>query len=52
MGRATHAVKGKTVSKAIPGAAVERTQSQIAEYQRFRERSRQLVATNKQLCDA
>jgi len=49
----THAVEGKTVSKAIPsGPAVERTRSQIAEYQRFRELSRQLVATNEQICDA
>jgi Family of unknown function (DUF6788) len=48
----THAVEGKTVSKAIPsGPAVERTRSQIAEYQRFRELSRQLVATNEQICE-
>jgi len=49
----THAVKGKTVSKAIPsGPAVERTRAQIAEYQRFRELTRELVATNEQICDA
>lgn len=49
----THAVEGKTVSKAIPsGPAVERTRSQIAEYQRFRELARELVVTNEQLCDA
>ena len=49
----THAVKGKTVSKAIPsGPAVERTRAQLAEYQRFRELSRDLVATNAQICDA
>jgi hypothetical protein len=46
----THAVKGKTVSKAIPsGPAVERTRAQLAEYQRFRELSRDLVATNADL---
>jgi len=49
----THAVKGKTVSKAIPsGPALERTRAQLAEYQRFRELSRDLVATNEQICDA
>lgn len=49
----THAVKGKTVSKAIPsGPAVDRTRSQIAEYQRFRELTRELVVTNEQICDA
>jgi hypothetical protein len=49
----THAVEGKTVSKVIPsGAAVERTRSQIAEYQRFRELARELVVTNEQICDA
>ena len=49
----THAVKGKTVSKAVPsGPAVERTRGQIAEYQRFRELARDLVATNQQICDA
>jgi len=49
----THAVKGKTVSKAIPsGPALERTRAQISEYQRFRELTRDLVATNEQICDA
>ena len=49
----THAVEGKTVSKVIPsGPAVERTRSQIAEYQRFRELARELVVTNEQICDA
>ena len=49
----THAVKGKTVSKAIPsGPAVEATRSQIAEYQRFRGLARELVVTNEQICDA
>lgn len=49
----THAVEGKTVSKAIPsGLAVDRTRAQIAEYQRFRKLARTLVATNEQICDA
>jgi len=49
----THAVKGRTVSKAIPpGPPVERTRAQLAEYQRFRELSRELVATNEQICNA
>ena len=48
----THAVEGRTVSKAVPsGPAVERTRSQIAEYQRFRELARELVATNERICD-
>jgi hypothetical protein len=49
----THAVQGKTVSKAIPpGPAVERTRAQLAEYQRFRELTRDLVVTNEQICNA
>src|SRR5215472_7419288 len=49
----THAVEGKTVSKTIPsGPAVQRTRSQIAEHQRFRQLARELVATNEQICDA
>lgn len=49
----THALKGRTVSKAIPaGPALERTRAQLAEYQRFRDLSRELVATNEQICNA
>lgn len=49
----THAVAGKTVSKAIPsGPAVDQTRAQIAEHQRFRQLARELVATNEQICDA
>jgi len=41
------------VSKAIPsGPAVERTRNQIAEYQRFRQLTRDLLVTNQQICDA
>ena len=49
----THAVQGKTVSRAVPsGPGLERTRAQIAEYQRFRELARALVATNEQICNA
>jgi hypothetical protein len=49
----THAVEGKTVSRAVPsGPALERTRAQIAEYQRFRKLARALVATNEQICNA
>lgn len=49
----THAVEGKTVSKAIPsGPPLARTRGQIAEYQRFRQLARALVATNEQICNA
>jgi hypothetical protein len=49
----THAVEGKTVSRAIPsGPALDRTRAQIAEYQRFRKLARALVATNEQICNA
>lgn len=48
----TRQVEGKTVTKAIPaGEAVERTRQQIAEYQRFRRLTRELIETNVQLCD-
>jgi len=49
----THAVEGKTVSRAIPsGPELDRTRAQIAEYQRFRKLAQALVATNEQICDA
>jgi hypothetical protein len=49
----THAVEGKTVSRAVPfGPGLERTRTQIAEYQRFRKLARALVATNEQICNA
>jgi len=48
----TRQVAGKTLTKAIPaGEAVERTRQQIAEYQRFRRLTRELIETNVQLCD-
>jgi len=49
----THAVEGKTVSRAVPsGPALEQTRAQIAEYQRFRKLTRALVVTNEQICNA
>ncbi len=48
----TRSVKGKTVTRIIPAVAVERTQGQLAEYQRFRALSRALVEVSVQLCDA
>ncbi|MCP3997083.1 MAG: hypothetical protein GY722_18795 [bacterium] len=48
----TRTVRGKTVTKIIPTAALERTQAQVAEYQRFRALSRELVEISAQLCGA
>lgn len=49
----TREVEGKTVTKIIPaGAAVERTQAQIAEYRRFRALTREVVEVSEELCDA
>ncbi len=48
----TRVVGGKTVTKVIPAAAVERTQRQIAEHRRFRALARELVEVGEQLCDA
>lgn len=47
----THPVHGKTVTRIIPrGPAVEQAHAQIAEYRRFRELVRQLVAVSEQIC--
>lgn len=48
----TRTVQGKTVTKIIPAAALEETRAQVAEYQRFRALSRELVEISAQLCDA
>ena len=49
----TWAVAGRTHTKVIPaGAAVERTQAQIAEFRRFRNLTQQLLRLSEQLCDA
>jgi len=49
----THHVGGKTVTTIIPsGPAVERTQRQLAEHQRFRSLIRELIAVSERLCNA
>ncbi len=49
----TRPVRGKTVTRIIPkGPAVERTREQIAEYRRFRDLVRELVAVSEAICDA
>jgi hypothetical protein len=49
----TREVEGKTVTKIIsPGAAVEQTRAQIAEYRRFRALTRELVEVSEKRCDA
>ena len=47
----TRSVKGKTVTKIIPKNAVETTNKQLQEYQRFREAVSELVETNERICD-
>ena len=48
----TRVVGGKTVTKVIPAAAVDRTQRQIAEHRRFRDMVRELVEVGEHLCEA
>jgi hypothetical protein len=49
----THRVGGKTLTQVIPqGAAVERTKAQLAEYRRFRQLVRELIAVSEQICSA
>src|SRR4029077_5111804 len=49
----THRVGGKTVTQVIPqGPAVERAKAQIAEYRRFRNLIRELIAVSEQICSA
>ncbi|MBI4081685.1 MAG: hypothetical protein HY423_03650 [Candidatus Lambdaproteobacteria bacterium] len=43
---------GKTVTRVIPAAAVERTRQHLEEYRRFRELMRDLVETSERLCEA
>lgn len=47
----TRAVEGKTVTRIIPAEAVERTRDQMAEFQRFRQLTRELIEINERLCD-
>ena len=48
----TRDVQGKTVTKVIPGTAVDRTREQLDEHRRFRSWSRELVEISEKLCDA
>ena len=49
----THRVAGKTITQVIPqGPAIERTKAQIAEYRRFRQLVRELIAVSEQICSA
>ena len=48
----THGEKGKTVTKVIPAAYVPQTREQLAEYQRLRGLTRELVKINEKICDA
>ncbi len=42
---------GKTSTRVIPAATVERTRSQIQEYRRFRGLTRELVKLSEQICE-
>lgn len=48
----THGEKGKTVTKIIPEALVPQTREQIAEYQRLRGLTQELVKVSEKICDA
>lgn len=48
----THKEGGKTVTRAIPGDAVQRTREQVAEYRRFREVVRKFVEVSEAICDS
>lgn len=43
-------VAGKPRSQSIPAAAVEQTQAQVEEYQRFRALTRELAEVSSQIC--
>ena len=48
----TREVDGKTQTRTVPVAAVERVREQIAEYHRFRGLVRDMIELNRQVCDA
>jgi hypothetical protein len=48
----THDSKGKTVTKVIPANLVSQTREQVAEYQRLRGLTRDLVEVSEKICDA
>jgi len=47
----TRQVGGKTVTRIIPASAVEQTREQIAEYQRLRKLTSELVDVSEGLCE-
>jgi len=47
----THNVKGKTTTKIIPEAFVPRTREHIAQYQRLRHLTSELVEVNEKICE-
>lgn len=48
----TRAVGGRTVTRIVPADAVDRTREQIAEYQRLRRLTGELVEVSEGLCEA
>jgi hypothetical protein len=48
----TREMSGKTVTKTIPGAALEQTRKQVAEYRRFKDLSQELIEISEQVCEA
>ena len=48
----THDEKGKTVTKIIPASLVPQTREQLAEYQRLRGLTHDLVKVSEKICDA
>src|ERR1700682_3308190 len=49
----THRTGGETVTPGIaPSEAVERSKAQLAEYRRFRNLVRELIAVSEQICSA
>jgi hypothetical protein len=48
----TQKVEGKTVTRVIPAGRALQTEEQIAEFQRFRSLTRELVEVSTRLCDA
>lgn len=48
----TRRVRGRTVTRGVPRAALEETRAQVAEHRRFRDLSRRLVEASEDLCRA
>ncbi len=48
----TWAQEGKTITRVIPGSAVQQTREHLAEYRKFRGLARELVKLSERLCDA